>query len=131
MSCSLVYTTENNQTYPRTKLTALLEYLLNLHFVYSRIQEVIGALVTHIGSGTSTEANTALEVLDTLVNNKLQAVQRFTLLIKVMIVGASDNSIVKSIGIVWLASPLFTVLVDVVKSFSVIDSIAIIFVLCM
>jgi len=89
MSCSLVYTTENNQTYPRTKLTALLEYLLNLHFVYSRIQEVIGALVTHIGSGTSTEANTALEVLDTLVNNKLQAVQRFTLLIKVMIVYCS------------------------------------------
>ena len=40
--------------------------------------------MTHIGSGTSAEANSALEVLDTLVNTKLQAVQRFTLLIKVM-----------------------------------------------
>ena len=40
--------------------------------------------MTHIGSGTSTEANSALEVLDTLVNTKLPAVQRFTLLIKVV-----------------------------------------------
>ena len=48
-------------------------------------QEVVGTLVSHIGSGMNTEANTALEVLDALVNAKLQDVQRFTLMIKVQV----------------------------------------------
>ena len=48
-------------------------------------QEVVGTLVSHIGSGLDTEATAALEVLDTLVIAKLQDVQRFTLMIKVCV----------------------------------------------
>ena len=46
-------------------------------------QEVIGTLVSHVGSGMNAEASAALEVLDALVIAKLQDVQRFTLMIKV------------------------------------------------
>ena len=57
--------------------------LLTILYILFLFQEVVGTLVSHIGSGLDTEATAALEVLDTLVIAKLQDVQQFTLIIKV------------------------------------------------
>ena len=61
--------------------------LLSLHspplFI---IQEVIGALITHIGSGMSSEVDHALDALGAIVENQHKAMQRFAILIKVSIV---------------------------------------------
>ena len=55
-------------------------YLKNFH---STLQEVIGALITHIGSGMSSEIDHALDALGALVETQGKAMQRFAILIKV------------------------------------------------
>lgn len=43
---------------------------------------MIGALVTHVGSGMPSEIDHALDVLSVLVEHHCPAMQRFTILIK-------------------------------------------------
>lgn len=49
------------------------------------LQEVIGALITHINNGTSSEVDHALDVLLTLVDQHFKPMQRFSILIKVIL----------------------------------------------
>ena len=49
----------------------------------SALQEVIGALITHIGSGMPSEIDHALDALGALVETQGKAMQRFAILIKV------------------------------------------------
>ena len=51
--------------------------------LWSLLQEVIGSLITHVGSGTSSDIDRALATLGTLVEARLGEVRRFAILIKV------------------------------------------------
>jgi Fanconi anemia group D2 protein len=61
--------------------TSLYHHLFSTFDIYCR-QEVIGTLVTHIGSGMPTEVNHALDILATLVETRRSEMDRFAVLIK-------------------------------------------------
>lgn len=50
---------------------------------YECHQEIIGNLVTHIGSGFAGEIEASLDILTELVTHQLQAVSQFAVFVKV------------------------------------------------
>jgi len=81
-------------------------------------QEIVASLVTHIGSGSNTEADSALSVLSHLVEAALVKISRFTIFVK-GILDYLDNLSVDQIRI--LFDVLSKLIYEVITNLSVFD----------
>ena len=55
----------------------------NYDFINLLFQEIVEALISHVGDGMVNECDCALEVMESLVENHRTEMERFTSLIKV------------------------------------------------